>query len=426
MRSETTMQGAGPIATLFGEHCSFVWRALRHLGVDEAALDDATQDVFITAHRRWSTFEGRAGPRSWLFGIARRVAFRYRRSAKSRARRFKAIDPALGAGIAEHPMERLHAQQSLAVMLGSLDRDKRAVFVLTELEGMTGPEVSEALRIPLGTAYSRLRAAWHLLGRAAGQEEQKLRRQLVGLRREPEAGARDRMWGGVVAAGVLSGPATPVGVVSVVGSMKWGLLSVATAALVLGGFAVAGAQLRPADPSPLAPVSTEDVRSPVGLAVAATGTTRTPAAIPTADTLPPQPRGAATRVPAGAPSDSAVRRQVQSNPAGPSGDRDQNVPAEENRHTLAEELRLVRDAQTAIRRGDGAAALELLDKHGDHFRDGQLSVERDTARVRALCLLGRVAQAEREATSLGVEPACSPVPTTDRSSRRTDRSPDAG
>jgi len=33
------------------------------------------------------------------------------------------------------------------------------VFCLFELEGMTGEEIAEALEIPLGTAYSRLRLA---------------------------------------------------------------------------------------------------------------------------------------------------------------------------------------------------------------------------------------------------------------------------
>lgn len=426
MQSEATTADAGPIATLFGEHCSFVWRALRHLGVDEAALDDATQDVFITAHRRWSTFEGRAGPRSWLFGIARRVAFRYRRSAKSRARRFKAIDPASGAGTAEHPMDRLHAQQSLAVMLNSLDRDKRAVFVLTELEGMTGPEVSEALRIPLGTAYSRLRAAWHLLGRAAGQEEQKLRQQLVGLRREPKAGARDRMWGGIVAAGVLSSSAMPLGVASAAGSAKWGLMSVGIAALALGALAVAGARSRPAQPPPLARAPPQNARSLGDLTLAAPETERAVPSVATVDT-PPQPaRRVRMPLAAGSPPENTSRRQSPTSSAGPSRHPDRAPPTEQNRQTLAEELRLVRHAQTAIRRGDGAAALSLLDEHRDHFRDGQLSAERNTARIRALCLLGRVAQAERDAVAAGVESACSRARLTDQGLPHADGSLDAG
>jgi RNA polymerase sigma-70 factor, ECF subfamily len=44
-------------------------------------------------------------------------------------------------------------------VLDELDDDKREVFVLAELEEMTAPEISEAIDIPINTAYSRLRAA---------------------------------------------------------------------------------------------------------------------------------------------------------------------------------------------------------------------------------------------------------------------------
>jgi RNA polymerase sigma-70 factor (ECF subfamily) len=40
-----------------------------------------------------------------------------------------------------------------------MEEEQRLVFVLFEIESMTGNEISEALGIPLGTAYSRLRLA---------------------------------------------------------------------------------------------------------------------------------------------------------------------------------------------------------------------------------------------------------------------------
>ena len=43
--------------------------------------------------------------------------------------------------------------------LETLDLDRRAVFVLHDLEGETIPVIAEALAIPLNPAYSRLRLA---------------------------------------------------------------------------------------------------------------------------------------------------------------------------------------------------------------------------------------------------------------------------
>ncbi|MBN9162669.1 MAG: RNA polymerase sigma factor, partial [Myxococcales bacterium] len=44
-------------------------------------------------------------------------------------------------------------------LLAQLGDDKRAVFILVELEGMSVPEAAEAVQTNLNTAYARLRAA---------------------------------------------------------------------------------------------------------------------------------------------------------------------------------------------------------------------------------------------------------------------------
>src|SRR6186713_2887600 len=70
------------------ESCAkLVWRNLRRLGVPEAALEDAAQDVFLVVHRRLSEFEGRSTLRTWIFGIVLRVAARHRRKAHGLASR---------------------------------------------------------------------------------------------------------------------------------------------------------------------------------------------------------------------------------------------------------------------------------------------------------------------------------------------------
>lgn len=51
------------------------------------------------------------------------------------------------------------AARVLDRFLNSLDPDKRAVFVLAELEEMSAPEIGQALRAPVNTVYSRLRVA---------------------------------------------------------------------------------------------------------------------------------------------------------------------------------------------------------------------------------------------------------------------------
>src|SRR5512142_2005157 len=63
-----------PFDRVYEEHFDLVWRALRRHGVRPPELDDAIQEVFVVVHDRLPTFEGRSTLRTWIYGIARRVA----------------------------------------------------------------------------------------------------------------------------------------------------------------------------------------------------------------------------------------------------------------------------------------------------------------------------------------------------------------
>jgi RNA polymerase sigma-70 factor (ECF subfamily) len=146
---------------VYDEHFAFVWRTVRRLGVAERSIDDAAQDVFIVVHRRLGEFEGRSSIKSWLFGIARRVAKDHRRRSQ-RKDRGEALPETLADAAALSPREAASRAEALRVLydiLDNLDDDKREVFVLAELEQMTVPEIADAIAVNLNTVYSRLRAA---------------------------------------------------------------------------------------------------------------------------------------------------------------------------------------------------------------------------------------------------------------------------
>jgi RNA polymerase sigma-70 factor (ECF subfamily) len=149
------------LLSLYDDYLDFVWRSLRRLGVFAADLDDATQDVFVVVHRRLSEFEERSSLKSWIFAIALRVAKAYlRKRATSRAR---TADSEVELVCSEGNPEDEHAnRQMIEVVLSivhQLEEDRRAVFVLAELEHMPVAEISEALGVPINTVYSRLRLA---------------------------------------------------------------------------------------------------------------------------------------------------------------------------------------------------------------------------------------------------------------------------
>jgi hypothetical protein len=57
---------------------------------------------------------------------------------------------------------------------------------------------------------------------------------------------------------------------------------------------------------------------------------------------------------------------------------------------LADETRLLWEADQALRSGSTSRALSLLDEHASRYPDGSLSPERGAERVVALCKLGRI------------------------------------
>jgi len=156
------MTGDEPtIIEIYDRHFDYVWRSLRRLGVFAGDLEDATQDVFVIVHRRLALFEGRSTLKSWLFGIALRVAKVYRRNSARERERIHEDETVLVCkqGNPEQTRESTQAAEQLQALLQELDDEKRAVFIMAELEQLTAAEIAQAANIPINTVYSRLRLA---------------------------------------------------------------------------------------------------------------------------------------------------------------------------------------------------------------------------------------------------------------------------
>ncbi len=163
---------APELGEVYEEHFDFVWRSLRRLGVPEAQVEDAVHDVFLVAHRRLAEFEGKSSLKTWLFAIALRVAQNQRRSlARHRVAESDAEPPAEADAAPDVQTERSRAVELGMRLLSELDPDKRAIFILAELEQLPASEIGAALGIPLFTVYSRLRAARRAFDAALAREK---------------------------------------------------------------------------------------------------------------------------------------------------------------------------------------------------------------------------------------------------------------
>jgi RNA polymerase sigma-70 factor, ECF subfamily len=148
---------------IYDAHFDFVWCSLRRLGAREPDVLDLAQKVFLTAHFKLPDFEGRSLVRTWLFGICRRVASDYRRSAVFRREvATDAADMDLFLALPDDSANAAESRQKAVLveaLLEKLPEPQRLVFVLFELEGMSGQDIAELLSVPVGTVRSRLRLA---------------------------------------------------------------------------------------------------------------------------------------------------------------------------------------------------------------------------------------------------------------------------
>lgn len=168
---------------IYREHYDYVRRTLRYLGVPESRVLDALQDVFMVVHRRLDGFEARSTIRTWLFGIAMRVAHSDRRRHRRSAPPDVLCAPVAVAGPEEAVADR-QAAELLASLLQQLDEHQRTVFILAEVEQMSAPEIAEALELKVNTVYSRLRLGRRKFERALARH----RAQERGARRSRAAG----------------------------------------------------------------------------------------------------------------------------------------------------------------------------------------------------------------------------------------------
>lgn len=147
-------------AGLYDRHAPDIHRyAARRLG--EGAADDITAETFLIAFRtrgRYDTAHRLARP--WLYGIAANLIGKHRRTE---VRALKALartghDP-VAASWSDRSDDRLAVQAPLAGALASLSPGDRHVLLLVAWADLGYQEVSDALRIPLGTVRSRLNRA---------------------------------------------------------------------------------------------------------------------------------------------------------------------------------------------------------------------------------------------------------------------------
>lgn len=158
---------------LYERHHAALYRFLSRLvGRSCPDLDDLAQMVFLSAWQSASRFRGDSAVQTWLFGIAANLARKHHRSEKRRWNAFQLFS--------ERPRDPVAAPESKVMQRQLIDRMARAiealphhlkvVYVMCEIEEVSGVEAAKVLGLRPGTLWRRLHDARKALRAALGEE----------------------------------------------------------------------------------------------------------------------------------------------------------------------------------------------------------------------------------------------------------------
>ncbi|MDX2131272.1 MAG: RNA polymerase sigma factor [Planctomycetota bacterium] len=145
-------------------------RALAHrLCRNHADADDAVQDTFLRAFRKWHTFRGDADPGTWLYAIAvRECRARRKRDARRRTPAMSQLMPWSETTVAQfaaaradepHEAERRESVERVHGAIADLPEHLRVPVLLKDVLGVRVEDVAGALGLAENTVKTRLHRA---------------------------------------------------------------------------------------------------------------------------------------------------------------------------------------------------------------------------------------------------------------------------
>jgi RNA polymerase sigma-70 factor, ECF subfamily len=181
LASSVSPELAAAYTSLYRQHFAFVWRSLRRLGIDERELPDGAQEVFLIVFRRLPELDLDSKLTTWLYAVCLRVASDWRRRAHRR-HELIGVETHQPEGVSDEEPRVRELRALLCKALDAMPMEQRAVFVAFELEGLSGEEIADALRVPIPTVHSRLRLARERFRAVLGQERVPRSKQSAGAR----------------------------------------------------------------------------------------------------------------------------------------------------------------------------------------------------------------------------------------------------
>jgi RNA polymerase sigma-70 factor (ECF subfamily) len=163
---------AGALTALYERHGTALFGFLRRMTGDDTAAEELVQDTLLGIWRGAAGFEGRSSVRTWLYVIARRLAYRRMGRRVLQVVELDAAGPLVDPAPTPEVTALANAERDEIVgLLHELSLVQREALVLFFIDDLSHAEMAEVLGVPLGTVKSRLSNARRALAALVEQRQ---------------------------------------------------------------------------------------------------------------------------------------------------------------------------------------------------------------------------------------------------------------
>lgn len=148
---------------LYNQHKVLVYNVALHYVQNIEDAEEITQDVFVQVHHSMEKFKNNASIKTWIYRITINKSLDFIKHKNSKKRFFmfgSKVDSEKelnNASTFEHPgitMEQQENARILFQVLEELTENQRTAFILSKLDGLSNPEISEIMEISVSSVES--------------------------------------------------------------------------------------------------------------------------------------------------------------------------------------------------------------------------------------------------------------------------------
>lgn len=172
--------------TIYNQYSTLVYTvALNYLQNIEDA-EEITQDVFVQLHQSLGKFNEKSSLKTWIYRITINKCLDFIKHKNSKKRFFifgkksNSDSEILNISNFEHPgiaLENKEKSEILFSIINELTENQKAAFMLSKIDGLSNPEISEIMQLSISSVES-------LIFRAKATLKEKLALQFTAYRKK--------------------------------------------------------------------------------------------------------------------------------------------------------------------------------------------------------------------------------------------------